>query len=123
MAMPDLPIKGACHCGAVTFEADPKDRFLVTCNCSICRKLGTIWLHSPPAAAQVNAPEGSTITYIWGDKELAFHSCKRCGCTTHWASLTGNGQLAVNIRLADPAATRDMPLRHFDGADSWEFLD
>ena len=115
-------ISGSCHCGAVTFEVDPNGRFLVQCNCSICRRLATLWLHAPPAKATVNAPEGSTIAYRWGDKGIAFHTCKTCGCTTHWAGTSGD-QLAVNMRLAAPADIDALQIRRFDGADTWEFLD
>lgn len=31
--------------------------------------------------------------------------------------------MAVNASLADPERLRDIPVRHFDGADTWEFLD
>ena len=115
-------IKGACHCGNVTFKADPKGRFLVVCNCSICRRLGAIWLHGPPASLDINAPVGSTIAYAWGEKSIAFHSCATCGCTTHWAAVDGSRQ-AVNMALAPPEVVADLPRRHFDGAETWDFLD
>lgn len=118
-----MTIQGACHCGKVTFEADPDGRFLVECNCSACRKLGAIWLHGPPAKLTINAPEGSTIAYSWGEKALAFHSCATCGCTTHWSLLADNSRQAVNMRLVDPDVRATLPCRLFDGADTWEFLD
>ena len=31
--------------------------------------------------------------------------------------------MAVNLNLCDPAEAANIPLRHFDGADSWSFLD
>jgi hypothetical protein len=31
--------------------------------------------------------------------------------------------MAVNLRLADPDVMAAVPIRHFDGADTWEFLD
>ena len=122
--MPDRNIAGSCHCGAVTFTANPGDRFLVSCNCSICRRLNTKWLHCPPATS-ANMTKGleNTVAYSWGDKDLNFHSCKTCGCTTHWSSNISD-RIAVNMTLADdPRDIADIPLRHFDGADSWEFLD
>lgn len=116
-------ISGSCHCGAVTFEICETPEFLVACNCSICRRLATLWVHSPPnETVTLNAPDGATEPYAWGDKSLAFHRCNTCGCTTHWQSLEGN-RFAVNCRLADPADIKDICVRHFDGADSWEWLD
>ncbi|MBO9463760.1 aldehyde-activating protein [Tropicibacter sp. R15_0] len=56
---------------------------------------------------------------------MAFHSCPTCACTTHWSNLNEpeTGRMAVNVRLADPEISKSIPLRHFDGADSWTFLD
>lgn len=116
-------IKGACHCGAVSFEVAQTPARIVACNCSICRRVAALWVHSPPADGVVlYAPEGSTHAYSWGDKGLLFHSCKTCGCTTHWAAVDG-GRIAVNFRMVAPEAYKNIPVRHFDGADSWEFLD
>jgi len=116
-------ISGSCHCGAVSFEAAQVPERLVSCNCSICRRYVALWVHSPPLEGLVlNVPEGATRTYSWGDKDLLFHSCKTCGCITHWTGVKGS-RFAVNFRMADPEDIKDIPVRHFDGADSWEFLD
>ena len=116
-------IRGACHCGAVTFEIKEAPEFLVECNCSICRRLAAWWVHSPPNETVVlNAPEGTTEPYEWGDKSLSFHRCKTCGCATHWKSLF-DSRFAVNCRLAYPADIKGIRVRHFDGGGRWEWLD
>jgi len=120
--MGKLPIKGACHCGAVRFSVNTTPEFLTECNCSICRRYATQWVYSPENDITLHAPAGTTLAYIWGDEELEFHSCNTCGCTTHWASREGP-RFAVNMRLCDPGAVQDIPTRHFDGADSWDYLD
>lgn len=119
-------IRGSCHCGAVSFElaADPK--WLTECNCSICRRLGTLWAHATIDDIKITCREGATLAYVWGDQMLAFHTCKTCGCTTHWENLHPEGpdtRMAVNGRMADPADVRDLPVRRFDGAETWQFLD
>jgi hypothetical protein len=115
-------LRGECHCGAVSFEIERAPEFLLECNCSICRRLATQWAYSDKVLIRLNAPEGTTIAYTWGDKMLAFYSCKTCGCTTHWASLTDD-KIAVNCRLCPPDQTKGIRIRHFDGADTWQFLD
>ena len=116
-------IKGACHCGAVTFEVAKTPQRIVSCNCSICRRYAALWVHAPPnEGVTLNAPEGATHTYSWGDKDLLFHACKSCNCITHWSG-TQNERFAVNFRLVAPEDYQGVPIRHFDGADSWEFLD
>ena len=115
-------LTGQCHCGAVSFEIEHAPEFLLECNCSICRRLATRWAYSDKVPIRLNVPEGHTRAYVWGDKMLAFHSCNTCGCTTHWASLTDD-KFAVNCRLCPPDQTRDLRVRHFDGAETWQFLD
>ena len=118
-------INGRCHCGAVSFEFNHEVEWLTDCNCSICRRLGTLWAHAPMQKVTLHSEEGATLAYIWGDRELAFHSCKTCGCTTHWEPVkpTEDSPMAVNCRLAEPEQIAHLRVRQFDGADSWKFLD
>lgn len=118
-------LKGNCHCGAISFELDAELEWLTECNCSICRRLGTIWAHARIDQISIHKPEGSTTSYRWGDENLAFHTCKTCGCTTHWENLQpqDDSVMAVNVRLVDPVQTSDLRIRRFDGADSWQYLD
>ena len=115
-------IKGSCHCGTVTFEILEKPAFVIACNCSICRKLNTQWAYSHRTELTLNAPIGSTHIYQWGDKDLEFHSCQTCGCTTHWMASNGS-RYAVNCQLASEADMKEIRVRHLDGVDTWEFSD
>ena len=65
------------------------------------------------------------LRYVWGDETLAFVSCKACGCTTHWESLDQetSPRMAVNCAMAEPADIAGLRIRHFDGAESWRYLD
>jgi len=118
-------MNGSCHCGAVTFTYHGRPEALVSCNCSICRRLSPLWAHGPEGKLVVEAVPDATIAYVWGDKGLAFHTCKTCGCTTHWKGigLDVPQNMALNMRLCDPANIAGLQIRHFDGADTWTFLD
>ena len=115
----------SCHCGAVQIAYDGVPARLVSCNCSICRRLRPLWAHGPQGKLTVTADQDATLAYVWGDKGLAFHSCKTCGVTTHWIGLgpTEPQNMALNMALMTPEQIRGVPIRHFDGADTWEFLD
>jgi hypothetical protein len=122
----DTPnLSGTCHCGAVSWNYQGSPARLVVCNCSICRRLRPLWAHAQSDRVTITAAADSTIAYVWGDKGLAFHTCKRCGCTTHWIGLEAESpqNMAVNAALADPRDIADLPVRHFDGADTWQFVD
>lgn len=123
--MCDQTIKGNCHCGAVSFTFKGHPERLVSCNCSICRRLRPLLAHGTDNNISIHAAPEATLAYVQGDKSLAYHTCKTCGCTTHWDSVDHESprNMAVNMALADPMDIADIPIRHFDGADSWRFLD
>ncbi|NDW53090.1 aldehyde-activating protein [Aliiroseovarius sp. PrR006] len=56
---------------------------------------------------------------------IDFHACKTCGCITHWGPGKNADQerFAVNLRMAPLEVMNALTARHFDGADSFEFLD
>src|SRR5262245_38844120 len=116
-------IEASCHCGTVKIEVDVElaPTQLTSCNCSICRRLGTLWTYYTPAQVRVT---GATATYRWGDKTLDLHRCVTCGCVTHWSPLDPALQrMGVNARLMDPAVVAAARVRRFDGAETWQFLD
>ncbi len=118
-----MAITGACDCGAVSYVFDHTPRWTTSCNCSICRKLGALWIYAYIPKITVTGP---TDSYARGEKSLAIHWCRTCGCTTHWENLKPEGddaRMAVNLRLADPEVIAGVRVRHFDGADTWAFLD
>ena len=118
-------IRGSCHCGAISFAAARTPEWLTACNCSICRRVGALWAHFPRDNVAVSAPPDGTIEYIHGDKTLVLHTCGTCGCTPYWVGVGPGteGRMAVNARMCEPADIADLPVRHFDGAETWKFLD
>ena len=119
-------LEASCHCGAVRIEIDaPPPTQLTSCNCSICRRLGALTAHFHPRQVTILAEPGATVPYVWGDRMLAFHHCKVCGCYTHYENLLEKYQdrMAVNARMMDPAVIAGAQIRRFDGADTWKFLD
>ena len=61
-------LTATCHCGAVKVQVPRKPRSLTSCNCSICRRYGTLWAYYKDADVQLIAASGATDDYIWGDK-------------------------------------------------------
>ena len=70
-----------------------------------------------------DAPE-DVVRYLHGDRMIVFISCRLCGCTTHYegADPQQASRMAVNVNMAEPTAIAGIPVRHFDGADTWKFL-
>ena len=109
--------ESSCHCGAVHVEVPQAPTEVKSCNCSICRRNGTLWAYYSPKTVRVSPPSGATDIYMWGDRMLELHRCKVCGCVTHWVPVDKTyDRMGVNVRLMAPeilAAARIIP---FDGA-------
>jgi hypothetical protein len=117
-------IAASCHCGAVRLEIAEAPATVTDCNCSICRRMGTLWAYYRPDQVRVVPSEGATDTYIWGDRMLYFHRCKTCGNVTHWAAVdTTLPRMGVNARLMAPAVLAAARLRRLDGAVTEEYVD
>lgn len=114
-------IEASCHCGAVLIQVERAPEQLTSCNCSICRRLGGLWSYYSPTEVRV---AGTTATYRWGDRTIDNHHCPTCGCSTHWTPVDpGLDRMGVNARMMDPEVVAGARVRHFDGADTWQFLD
>jgi hypothetical protein len=118
-------LKGSCHCGAVQLQISRKPRRLTSCNCSICRRYGTLWAYYDRSQIRISARKGAMASYSWGNKRLRFVRCAACGCITHWEPVNKakRRRMGVNIRNFDPAEVESIRVRRLDGADTWKFLD
>ncbi|HYX89987.1 MAG TPA: GFA family protein [Myxococcaceae bacterium] len=123
--MPKPKLTGACHCGAVRLVLPRRPRSLTSCNCSICRRYGTLWAYYKASTVRVEHAAGATAHYQWGERRLRFVRCARCGCVTHWEETrrTPASRVGVNARLIEPEVLGDVRIRHLDGARTWKYLD
>ena len=118
-------VKGSCHCGAIRIEVPSAPDWVARCNCSICRRTGTLMAYYRPEELRV---VGETVAYISGDRFIRLHACPTCHCHTHWdpnpEALSGDlpqevrdifaQRRGVNARLLDGYSERDgVPM--FDG--------
>lgn len=116
-------IEGSCHCGGVEWQFDGHPDGATTCNCTVCRRYGVLWIYDfEGEGVRVSGP---TNYYVRG-KALQFHFCPVCGCVTHWRGLRlepdGRRRMAVNVRLAEPEVVAKIPIDHFDGLNTFEDL-
>ena len=117
--------KATCHCGAVQLVLPCRPKSLTSCNCSICHRYGVLWAYYLQGEVKVSVEVDDLVAYGWGDQTLEFFHCKQCGCVTHYESVEKGDacRLAVNARMMDPKDIEDIPVRRFDGAVSWRYLD
>ncbi len=118
-------LTGYCHCGNVTLTISHPTKTATECNCSICSRYASIWGYFREPEVKVTIKESGVSDYSWGDKEILFHHCNKCGCITHYSSAdkSKSDRIAVNYRMFKPALLKSIKIRHFDGAESWSYLD
>jgi hypothetical protein len=116
-------IHGSCHCGAVTWQLDEVPESATACNCTVCRRYGTLWAYD--FEGERISVFGPTKAYIRGEA-IEFHFCATCGCVAYWRSRTagqgGRRRIAVNLRLTEPEPIAKVPIDHFDGFNTFEDL-
>lgn len=117
-------LTATCHCGAVRVDVPRRPRSITNCNCSICRRYGTLWAYYRASEVRVTAEPGTSAEYVWGDKMLRFVRCGACGCVTHWEGIrpTASSRMGVNARNFEPSALGDVRIRLLDGASTWKYL-
>ena len=107
-------IRAACHCEAVRFEFAEPPKWVLDCNCTLCRRYGGLWCYfdGPDAMTLLSGPAPDvTEAYTWLDGDIAFHRCRTCGCVTHMLAAKEDPPViyGVNARLMaglDPATVR-----------------
>ena len=124
MSQTEVVFNGNCHCGKVSWKYRGLPEQLTDCNCSICSRLAPLWGQADAEDITIHGEE-HTLTYLWASKSIAFHSCKHCGCTTHWKSNVPEqfNRASVNFRLCAVNEYQHLRIRKFDGVDTWTFLD
>jgi hypothetical protein len=120
-----LSLQGSCHCGAVRLTLPSAPEKATSCNCSLCRRTGAIFGYYEFGTVSIEGHPENTEEYIWGDRTLKNIRCKTCGNTTHWEplDLKPGARHGVNLRNFDPKLLESVPVRRFDGADTWKFID
>jgi hypothetical protein len=118
-------LHGSCHCGSVRLALPSLPETATSCNCSLCRRTGGIWAYCELGTVSIQGHPDNTESYVWGDRTLKNFRCRICGIATHWEPIepVPGARFGVNLRNFEPALLESLVVRHFDGADTWKFLD
>lgn len=116
---------GSCHCGAVRLVLPRTPEAATDCNCSLCRRIGGRWVYFALGEVRIEHEPDALAAYEWGDRTLRTMRCRTCGSVTHWEPLdaAGTPRHGVNLNNFDPQLIASVPVRRFDGADTWTYLD
>ena len=119
---------GACHCGAIAFEADaPPLLPVVQCNCSRCRLIGGPFCILPAGRFRLvradppPAPPGTpALTRYRFNTGAALHTfCALCGVQAFYRPRSNPDCVSVLVPALDGATVAGTTLTTFDG-EHWE---
>ena len=112
--------RGACHCGAVQFEAQTPDDIVVDeCNCSICERTGFLHLIVPKSRFRLLQGEDQLTTYRFNTGVAQHTFCKICGVKGFYTPRSNPDGVSVNLRCLNRADFASIEIRPFDGRN-WE---
>jgi hypothetical protein len=114
-----MPHSGSCHCGRVAFTVEGEVTQALECNCSICRRRGSLLAFFPQEAFTLSSKEGDYGTYRFNNGKIAHHFCQTCGIAPFSEAVdpaSGKPMVAVNLRCLPGVDLAALPVHHFDGA-------
>ena len=109
--------EGSCHCGQVAFEAEGEIDSALACNCSICRRKGSLLWFIARDKLRLKTPDEAASTYTFNKHVIKHRFCPTCGMHTHGEGTDpkGNKTAAVNMRCVDNVDLDSVPVHHYDG--------
>jgi hypothetical protein len=108
---------GSCHCGSVAFEVEGTLEKAVSCNCSICRRKGSLLWFVPRAQLRLTTPEKNASTYTFNRHLIKHRFCPNCGMHPYAEGMDTNGTrtAAINIRCLEGIDLASVRVTEFDG--------
>ena len=110
---------GSCHCGKVRYRVQADlGGTLMTCNCSICKRTGSVLTFVPAAQFTLEKGESALSDYQFGKKVIHHLFCSTCGIRSfsRGSGPDGKPMVAVNVRCLDGVDVGSLQTQEFDGA-------
>src|SRR5690606_7519785 len=109
---------GSCQCGAVSFEADADLERTVMCNCSRCRRLGSVLTFVAREDFTLKSGEDNLSEYLFNNRNIHHMFCRTCGIQGFSYGTTPDGaeMVALNVNCLDDVNPRELNSQAYDGA-------
>ena len=109
--------QGGCQCGAVRYEVTVDLDSTVVCNCSRCRRLGTIMAFTPAKQFELLSGENAMTEYLFNRNIIHHHFCSTCGIQSFSRGQMpdGTAMVAINARCLDGVDPEQLKPKHYDG--------
>ena len=112
-----MQYRGSCHCGQVAFEVEGEIKGVISCNCSICQRKGSLMWFVPRDALKLLTPESATSVYKFNKHVIGHRFCPNCGIHPFGEGTDpkGNKMAAVNVRCLEGVDLDSIAVTPFDG--------
>lgn len=109
--------QGSCHCGRIKFEVEGSIDSALSCNCSICRRKGSLLWFVPREALRLLTPESDAATYTFNKHVIRHRFCPACGIHPYGEGKgpDGNAMAAINLRCIEGIELESVPVKRYDG--------
>lgn len=114
-----MKYSGSCHCGKVAFEVEGEIDQAMACNCSICKRKGSLMWFVPKTQFSLKTPDENAATYLFNKHKISHRFCPACGIHPYGEAVhpkTGVPTAAINIRCIEGLDPDSIKVVHFDGA-------
>ena len=94
--------KISCHCGKIKIEVNITELGkLMRCNCSICKKKGSIMAAIDLKNLKIVEGEEYLSMYQFNTNVAKHYFCKKCGIYTHHQRRSNPNEFAINVGCID----------------------
>ena len=109
---------GGCQCGQVRYEVElDLGKPVISCNCSMCGRAGTLLTFVPAERFKLLSGEGSLTDYQFNHLVIHHLFCSKCGIKSfaRGKSRDGGDTVAINARCLDGVDLDALTVRKWDG--------
>lgn len=94
---------GSCHCGDLKFSFEAEIEQVLVCNCSYCRRKGSMLTFLPKSEVLLEMPKEAYSTYLFNKHMINHHFCNTCGCAPFSIGTSPDGveMVAINVNCLD----------------------
>lgn len=112
-----MQYRGSCHCGKTHYTVEGELSAVNECNCSICRRKGTLLWFVPRSALHLETPESHLATYTFNQHVIQHRFCPDCGCSLFEFAQAPDGSptAAINVRCLEGVDIDSLPRHHVNG--------
>ena len=112
-----MKYRGSCHCGRIAFEVEGDLGSVLSCNCSICQRKGSLLWFVPRDALKLLTPEDASSVYEFNRHVIRHRFCPNCGMHPYadGTDPKGNRIAAINVRCLEDIDLESLPVTRYDG--------